>query len=488
MPTGVLLVWALAGWAGQPTRFALPAGCAPRACVYLASSEPARAVPNPVQAEAIRTPERAVLVLASAGTGKTRVLRTRMAWLLLRQKVPSRNILAVTFSQHAALQLQARVAAVAGNAGDGAWLGTFHSVCWRMLRENHRYLSLPPDFTVAAEADQMRLIDEVYTARVQSRAVSRGGESEQGLGGTALDRSGFGGAGASSGAASGTSGTLSAVERLVAAAGIDPVSAPGAGGAPSRPERRGLSRQRAAEVLHFILNWKERGITPEDLAHGHAPRSRFGADSLPPDAPPAPREPSDAEALARSLYPGYQLALRAHGMLDFSDLTLTTLRLFERHPSVLDGYRRQFRHVLVDELQDTSRVQFEWLRRLAGMPAGGAQGEGRGGGEGLRGGEGLGGGEGRNGGEGQASARCAGLLPAVFCVADDDQSVYGWRGAERANVLRFTAEFEGVTTIRMTTSYRCAPHALAAAQVTEGGVGGVGHGGAGCEGRLREGK
>lgn len=397
-------------------------------------------MPNPVQAEAIRTPEKAVLVLASAGTGKTRVLRTRMAWLLLRQKVPSRNILAVTFSQHAALQLQARVAAVAGNAADGAWLGTFHSVCWRMLRENHRYLSLPPDFTVAAEADQMRLIDEAYAARVQSRAAEKRGDSEQGQGGAAAEQSGWGSTGASSGPAS---GALSAVERLVAAAGIDPVSAP-AHGSPSRPEGRSLPRQRAAEVLHFILNWKERGITPEDLGHGRPPRSRFGADPRQPDAAAVPAVLSDAEALAISLYPPYQLALRAHGMLDFSDLTLTTLKLFDRHPAVLDAYRRQFHHVLVDELQDTSYVQFEWLRRLSGMPAAGA------------------------GSEGQAGAGREGLAPAVFCVADDDQSVYGWRGAERANVLRFTLEFAGVKTIRMTTSYRCAPHALAAAQVPAG--------------------
>ncbi|EOD30483.1 hypothetical protein EMIHUDRAFT_232826 [Emiliania huxleyi CCMP1516] len=145
---------AILGWAGL-LRLA-PTGPAPRAIARLASREPARAVPNSVQAEAIRSRDRAVLVLASAGTGKTRVLRTRMAWLLLKQSVPSSSILAVTFSQHAAQQLQARVTAVAGPAAEGAWLGTFHSICWRMLREHHHHLALPPDFRAHAELVEAR--------------------------------------------------------------------------------------------------------------------------------------------------------------------------------------------------------------------------------------------------------------------------------------------------------------------------------------------
>ena len=167
MMTGCLC--ALLGWAGL-LRLA-PTGPAPRAIARLASREPARAVPNSVQAEAIRSRDRAVLVLASAGTGKTRVLRTRMAWLLLKQSVPSSSILAVTFSQHAAQQLQARVTAVAGPAAEGAWLGTFHSICWRMLREHHHHLALPPDFRVAAEADQLRLLTEASSSALLSSAL-----------------------------------------------------------------------------------------------------------------------------------------------------------------------------------------------------------------------------------------------------------------------------------------------------------------------------
>ena len=424
-------------------------------CTRLAiqMADQAKAVPNAVQAEAICTPEKSVLVLASAGTGKTRVLRTRIAWLLLRQHIQSQHILAVTFSQHAAQQLQARVTTVAGHAADGAWLGTFHSVCWRMLRENHHYLSLPADFTVAAEADQIRLLCDSYEEYMAAKHLARHtaaadhintvtGHEQHSTALSQVERDDE------------ATDRLSTIDRLVAAAGIEPLADSRSS---SLRSESSLSRRRAAEILHIILNWKERRVMPADLTNSFEPNSRGGGNK---DRVSSGRgghkvdKLSEIEALACALYPRYETALRAHSMLDFSDLTLTTLRLFERHPRVLEDYRHQFRHILVDELQDTSHVQFEWLRRLAGLPEYETRQSG-----GLTH-QLLGDGTAEHAGREDQS-------PSVFCVADDDQSVYGWRGADRANVLRFMHEFKDVKVIRLTTSYRCSPHALAAAQVNE---------------------
>ncbi|MEC8197906.1 MAG: ATP-dependent helicase, partial [Pseudomonadota bacterium] len=123
--------------------------------------------------------------------------------------------------------------------------------------------------------------------------------------------------------------------------------------------------------------------------------------------------------------------------MDYSDLTLGALRLFQQQPQVLRAYRAQFDHILVDELQDSSTVQYAWLRRLAGGWGGSVGGSHTG--SGVRGG-------------------------TIFCAADDDQSIYGWRGAERSNVLRFQQEFPELEVIRLTRSYRCSPHVLGSAQ------------------------
>ena len=231
-------------------------------------------LPNPLQTEAIRSDNSAVLVLASPGTGKTRVLRARMAYLLISKGVPSDRILTVAFSQHAVSQLRTRVGALTDTKG--MWLGTFHSICARMVRQHHELLDLPRGFAVLPEGEQRKIVRQLV-ALEQSR----------------------------------TPYALSA-------------STVGAGSG---------GYEREAAVLQQILLWKEKGLRPAEV--------------------PDPQDGS-LVALARAVYPEYQRALRARDALDYPDLTLGALRLFQRQPQVLRAYRAQFDHILCDELQDTS--------------------------------------------------------------------------------------------------------------------------------------
>ena len=297
--------------------------------------------PNVLQLEAIRSMQRATLVLASAGTGKTRVLRARIAYLLLSERVPSKRILTVAFSQHAVEQLRTRVSALTGST-KGMWLGTIHSICARMVREHHERLSLPRNFEVLAENDLTQMVAMLIRRHQSALGVQSSG-----------------------------------------------------GG--------------ASAVLQQILLWKERGVRPADVRAS---------------------ETSANSALAAAIYPEYQMALKRRNALDHPDLTLCALRLFQQHPTVLRAYREQFDHILCDELQDTSAVQYEWLRVLASAP----------------------------------TAATTARMPRLFCAADDDQAIYGWRGAERTNVLRLQQDFPSLEVIRFARSYRCSPHVLGAAQ------------------------
>ena len=220
-------------------------------------------LPNPLQTEAIRSDNSAVLVLASPGTGKTRVLRARMAYLLISKGVPSDRILTVAFSQHAVSQLRTRVGAFTDTKG--MWLGTFHSICARMVRQHHELLDLPRGFAVLSEGEQRKIVRELV-AREQRRR---------------------------------------------------PYALPG-------------GYERDAAVLQTLLLWKEKGLRPAEA--------------------PDPQDGS-LVALARAVYPEYQRARRARDALDYPDLTLGALRLFQRHPHVLRAYRAQFDHILCDELQ-----------------------------------------------------------------------------------------------------------------------------------------
>jgi DNA helicase-2/ATP-dependent DNA helicase PcrA len=290
---------------------------------------------NPAQRAAVEAVDGPVLVLAGAGTGKTRVLTTRLVHLLATRRAFPGQILAVTFTNKAAKEMQGRVAAMIG-ASDGQlqgswWLGTFHALAARMLRRHAELVGLKPNFTILDTDDQIRL-----------------------------------------------------VKQLLSAAGIDDKKWP------------------ARLVLGAIERWKDRALTPDKL------RAEDAGDL--------------AGGRMLQLYRDYQQRLKDLNACDFGDLLLHTITIFlDETNGVLADYHRRFRYLLVDEYQDTNVAQYLWLRLLA-------QGH-------------------RN----------------ICCVGDDDQSIYGWRGAEIGNILRFEKDFPGATIVRLEQNYRSTAHILAAA-------------------------
>jgi DNA helicase-2/ATP-dependent DNA helicase PcrA len=285
---------------------------------------------NEAQRRAVETVDGPVLVLAGAGTGKTRVLTTRLAYLLATRRAFPSQLLAVTFTNKAAREMKVRLEDMLGSAADGLWLGTFHAIAARILRRHAELLGLRPDFTILDADDQLRLVKQLIEA-----------------------------------------------ERL--------------------DEKRWPSRA----LLALIQRWKDRGLAPEKV-----PAAEIG---------------EFAGGRALELYRAYQARLQTVNAVDFGDLTLHNLTLFQKHPEILAEWQRRFRYVLVDEYQDTNVAQYLWLRLLA-----------------------------------QAHRN-------LCCVGDDDQSVYSWRGAEIENILRFEKDFPGATVIRLEENYRSTPHILAAA-------------------------
>ncbi len=285
---------------------------------------------NPEQREAAETLDGAVLVLAGAGTGKTRVLVSRLAHILAQRRAWPSQILAVTFTNKAAREMLDRVNAIIGGGGEGLWLGTFHSICARILRRHAELIGLKPTFTILDTDDQLRLL-----------------------------------------------------KQLLSAENIDDKKWP------------------ARSLLAIIQRWKDRGLTPDRVTVAEAGEFAGGR--------------------ALDLYKGYQARLKTLNAVDFGDLLLHCLTLFSTQPDVLADYQKRFRYMLVDEYQDTNVAQYLWLRLLA-------QGGGN-----------------------------------VCCVGDDDQSIYGWRGAEVGNILRFEKDFPGARVIRLERNYRSTPQILAAA-------------------------
>jgi DNA helicase-2/ATP-dependent DNA helicase PcrA len=289
---------------------------------------------NETQRAAVEQTEGALLVLAGAGTGKTRVLTTRIAHILLTRRAFPGQILAVTFTNKAAREMLERVGAQIGRAADGLWLGTFHSIGVRMLRRHAELVGLKSNFTILDTDDQIRLL-----------------------------------------------------KQLLEVEGIDDKKWP-------------------ARILSGIIQrWKDRGLTPQKVTAAEG--SEF------------------ANGRAIQIYEQYQERLQQLNACDFGDLLLHCLTLFTGHPDVLADYHRRFRYILVDEYQDTNVAQYLWLRLLA---------------QGHR--------------DGQSN---------ICCVGDDDQSIYGWRGAEVGNILRFESDFPGAKIIRLERNYRSTPHILAAA-------------------------
>lgn len=290
---------------------------------------------NPEQRLAVTTTEGPVLVLAGAGTGKTRVLTTRIAHILQLGLAYPSQILAVTFTNKAAREMKQRIGELVGGTVEGMpWLGTFHSIGVKILRRHAELAGLNNNFTILDTDDVIRLLKQIIQAE-----------------------------------------------------GLDD------------------KRWPARTFSNMIDGWKNRGLSPEQISEGDA-RS-FG------------------NGRGRELYRIYQERLKTLNACDFGDLLLHPIHIFQKNPDVLRDYHTKFRYILVDEYQDTNTAQYLWLRLLAQRPAG------------------------------QPVNLC--------CVGDDDQSIYGWRGAEVDNILRFEKDFLGATVIRLERNYRSTSHILGAA-------------------------
>ena len=285
---------------------------------------------NPPQREAVLATDGPVLVLAGAGTGKTRVLTTRLGHLMATGKAAPWNILAVTFTNKAAKEMQERVARVIGRPVEGMWIGTFHSICVRILRRHAEMVGLKSNFSILDTDDQIRLL-----------------------------------------------------KQLIQAENIDD------------------KRWPARALAGLIDRWKNRALTPEKV--------------------PTAESYVFANGLGGELYKAYQERLALLNACDFGDLLMHVITLFQKNPDVLAKYHNDFRYILVDEYQDTNVSQYLWLRLLAQRDHN------------------------------------------ICCVGDDDQSIYGWRGAEVGNILRFSEDFPGAKTVRLEQNYRSTGHILAAA-------------------------
>ena len=285
---------------------------------------------NSKQLEAVEAVDGAVLVLAGAGTGKTRVLTARLAHLIAQKIAQPWSILAVTFTNKAAREMRDRVTKIIGPMAEQVWLGTFHSLGARILRRHAELVDLKPNFTILDADDQIRLIKQIMQAE-----------------------------------------------------GLD--------------EKKWPPRVLAG----VIQRWKDRGLTPEKVSDDEAKQY--------------------SEIKLAEVYSQYQNRLSVLNAADFGDLLLHCLTIFQNNPDILRDYQNRLTHLLVDEYQDTNVAQYLWLRFLA---------------------------QGRQN---------------ICCVGDDDQSIYGWRGAEVGNILRFENDFAGSRVIRLEQNYRSTSRVLSAA-------------------------
>ncbi|WOH49444.1 ATP-dependent helicase [Bradyrhizobium sp. sBnM-33] len=345
---------------------------------------------NPEQREAVETLDGPVLVLAGAGTGKTRVLTTRIAHILSQGRARPHEILSVTFTNKAAREMKLRLGQMLGQAVEGMpWLGTFHSIGGRILRIHAELVQLKSNFTVLDVDDQVRLL-----------------------------------------------------KQLLQAENID--------------DKRWPARMLAG----LIDGWKNRGLAPSQVPSGEA--AMFG------------------NSKGGKLYASYQERLKILNAADFGDLLLENIRLFRENPDVLRQYQNRFKFILVDEYQDTNVAQYLWLRLLSQAPSRpgvplssiipGALTSPR-----LRGEVGAQSAPGEGDSPRTELAETAPhpdprekIAPSsppknICCVGDDDQSIYGWRGAEVDNILRFEHDFPGAKVIRLERNYRSTGHILAAA-------------------------
>ncbi|MGN0919762.1 MAG: ATP-dependent helicase, partial [Alphaproteobacteria bacterium] len=285
---------------------------------------------NPEQYQAVTTTEGPLLVLSGAGTGKTRVLTTRIAYILANGLAHPWQVLAVTFTNKAAKEMQERLTQMVGAMANDVWLGTFHRIGLRILRRYGNLMNLDKNFIVLDADDQERLL-----------------------------------------------------KNMMKECQVDTKQYP------------------PADLLEIIQHWKDRGLAPEAVTE--AQNSSF------------------CEGRALDFYKLYQKRLTEMNAVDFGDLLMLPLILFQTFPDVLAEYQHRFQYILVDEYQDTNIAQYMLLRLLA-------KGTGN-----------------------------------ICCVGDDDQSIYSWRGANVDNLLGFEKVFPGAQIIRLETNYRSTEHILASA-------------------------
>ena len=283
---------------------------------------------NDAQRAAVTAPLGPVLVLAGAGSGKTRVLTHRIAWLITTEGVSPHGVLAVTFTNKAAAEMRGRVETLLGIPGSALWLGTFHGIAHRLLRMHWREAGLVQTFQILDSEDQLRLI-----------------------------------------------------KKLLKSQELD--------------ENRWIPR----EVQYFINKHKDEGRRPQHL--------KTGVDAT--------------EAQMIKLYAQYEENCARSGVIDFAELLLRAFELWRDQPELLRHYRARFRHVLVDEFQDTNAIQYAWIRLLVGSEG------------------------------------------APFVVGDDDQSIYRWRGARVENLHKFRDDFPQAKLCRLEQNYRSTAAILEAA-------------------------
>jgi DNA helicase-2/ATP-dependent DNA helicase PcrA len=282
---------------------------------------------NPEQLAAVTLPDQSALILAGAGSGKTRVLTTRIAWLIQTGNVGPGGVLAVTFTNKAAKEMLTRISAMLPISTRGMWVGTFHGLCNRFLRTHHRDAGLPQLFQILDSQDQQ-----------------------------------------------------AAIKRVLKALNVDEERFP------------------ARETQYFINAAKEEGKRPRDVEIGDEIMRRYA-----------------------ELYAAYDEQCQREGVVDFAELLLRTYEVLSRNEVLREHYRARFRHILVDEFQDTNRLQYRWLKLLAGP---------------------------KN---------------VMFAVGDDDQSIYRFRGANVGNMAEFERDFHVENVIRLEQNYRSEGNILSAA-------------------------
>ena len=282
---------------------------------------------NPEQLAAVTLPAQSALVLAGAGSGKTRVLTTRIAWLLQTGQVSPQGILAVTFTNKASKEMLARLSSMLPINTRGMWIGTFHGLCNRLLRTHHQAAALPQTFQILDSQDQ-----------------------------------------------------LSAIKRLLKTNNIDDEKYP------------------PRNLMHFINNAKDSGLRAGEIDANDDFNRKF-----------------------IELYALYDAQCQREGVTDFAELLLRSYELLLRNQPLREHYQQRFRHILVDEFQDTNDLQYKWLKLLSGGNA------------------------------------------AVFAVGDDDQSIYAFRGANVGNMAAFEREYRVDNIIRLEQNYRSHGHILDAA-------------------------